>query len=73
MVHRDIRTLSKRLPSGPFVALANPGADHRGTRSVDNGLTGYREVTAGGGGTLAVPRRAEAADPKLRYAPLNQM
>src|SRR5713226_6733052 len=78
MVHRDMQRLkafsvSKRLPSGPFVAPASPGADHRGTRSVNNSLTGYREVAAGGGGTLAVPRWAEAADPKPRYAPLNQM
>src|SRR5713101_2106955 len=56
MVQRDIRSVSKRLPSGPFVAPASPGADHRGTRSVNNSLTGYREVAAGGGGTLAVPR-----------------
>ncbi len=50
MVHRDMRSVSKRLASqsvcsrGPFVAPASPGADHRGTRSVNNGLTGYREA-----------------------------
>jgi hypothetical protein len=55
MVHRDMRSVSKRLPSGPFVVLAGPGADHRGACSVNDGLTGYREVAAGGGGTLAVP------------------
>jgi hypothetical protein len=56
MVHRDMRSVSKRLQrlkafgvskrllSGPCVAPASPGADHRGTRSVNNGLTGYREA-----------------------------
>jgi hypothetical protein len=44
MVHRDMRSVSKRLPSAPFVAPAGLGADHRGTRSVNNGLTGYREA-----------------------------
>jgi hypothetical protein len=62
MVHRDMRSVSKRLASqsvcrrGRSSRLQAPGADHRGTRSVNNSLTGYREVAAGGGGTLAVPR-----------------
>jgi len=44
MVHRDMRGVSKRLPSGLFVAPASRGADHRGTRSVNYGLTRYREA-----------------------------
>src|SRR5260370_39894875 len=62
MVHRDIRSVSKRLafqsvcPRGRSSRPQAPGADHPGTRAVNNSLTGYREVAAGGGGTLAVPR-----------------
>ena len=50
MVHRDIRSVSKCLASqsvcrrGPFVAPASPGADHRGTCSVNDDLTGYRQA-----------------------------
>jgi hypothetical protein len=78
MVHRDIRSVSKRLasqsvcprgrssgPQAPALTIAE--------RSVNNSLTGYRKVAAGRGGTLPVPRWAGAADPKLRYAALNQM
>ena len=50
MVHRDMRSVSKRLASqsvcrrGRSSRLQAPGADHRGTRSVNNSLTGYREA-----------------------------
>lgn len=69
MVHRSV---AKRLPLGPFVVPAGPGADRRRMRGVKNSLTGYRDAAVGGDGALAVPRQTEA-DPKPKYVPLNQM
>ena len=67
MVHRDMRGVSERFsasrrlsrgrssrPQAPALTIAK--------RAVNNGLAGYREVAAGGGGTLAVPGWVEAAN-----------